>query len=124
MYIYIYTMQLDYSQLLEISVWSPVSTEDPPWNAQELQGLDAVLVDPAKAKLETTERQLAAKIELQDALAIRGLAIMEESPEDAVFALTTISHFFKFELVWKIGRPKKYHLVQNFPVNYSYPLVI
>lgn len=51
------------------------TTEDPPWNAQELQGLDAVLVDPAKAKLETTERQLAAKIELQDALATRGLAL-------------------------------------------------
>lgn len=40
----------------------------------ELQGLDAVLVDPAKAKLETTERQLAAKIELQDALATRGIS--------------------------------------------------
>jgi len=40
----------------------------------ELQGLDAVLVDPAKAKLETTERQLAAKMELQDALASRAIA--------------------------------------------------
>ena len=46
-----------------------------PVAAEDLQGLDAVLVDPAKAKLETTERQLAAKMELQDALATRTLAL-------------------------------------------------
>ncbi|CAK9016123.1 unnamed protein product [Durusdinium trenchii] len=35
----------------------------------ELQLLDAVLLDPAKTKLETSERQLAAKTDLRDALA-------------------------------------------------------
>lgn len=37
-------------------------------------GLDSVLVDPAKAKLATLERQISAKRELEDALASGGLS--------------------------------------------------